>query len=273
MSRTRRRGLLLLCFALVSGGLAASEVHERERTTAARVGPAVAVAVAARELAADHRLTRADMGVKRVPARFVPPDALGTPGRLAGARTAVRVPAGAYLTAGLIRGATARDDGLLRPGQRAVELPVGGALTGAEPGARVDVVVSTQTADGTGRTVVALEDVELLALRTASGDPYAGAGDPAAGGAAAGGAAAGEAAVGEAAVGEAAAGQAAPSEPAALPAGPAGTPTALATLRVTPGQAVYLTAAANFAHEVRLLLRPPGDRKRIGAAAVAEGQL
>jgi hypothetical protein len=45
-------------------------------------------------------------------------------------------------------------------------------------------------------------------------------------------------------------------------------PTALATLRVSVREAVYLTAAANFANEVRLVLRPPGDHKRVGAAAV-----
>ena len=42
-------------------------------------------------------------------------------------------------------------------------------------------------------------------------------------------------------------------------------PTALATLRVSARQAVYLTAAANFADEIRLLVRPPGDRKRVGS--------
>jgi hypothetical protein len=36
---------------------------------------------------------------------------------------------------------------------------------------------------------------------------------------------------------------------------------------------VYLTAAANFAQEVRLLTRPPGDRQRIGAVAVEAGGL
>ena len=99
--------------------------------------------------------------------------------------------------------------------------------------------MSTETADGAGRAFVALEDVELLALRAAAA-PYADEGADAAAGATAG---------------------------AALGA------TALATLRVTPRQAVYLTAAANFAHEVRLLLRPPGDRRRVGAAEVGEAQL
>ena len=41
------------------------------------------------------------------------------------------------------------------------------------------------------------------------------------------------------------------------------------TLRVTVRQAVYLTAAQNFAREVRLLPRPPGDRGRSGRTVVS----
>jgi pilus assembly protein CpaB len=48
---------------------------------------------------------------------------------------------------------------------------------------------------------------------------------------------------------------------------------ALATLRVTARQAVYLAAAQNYAREVRLLPRPPGDGARIGRAGVAAGEL
>jgi pilus assembly protein CpaB len=49
-------------------------------------------------------------------------------------------------------------------------------------------------------------------------------------------------------------------------------PTALATLRVSVEQAIYLTAADNFAREIRLLPRPPGDHSRAGGT-VAQGQL
>jgi len=48
---------------------------------------------------------------------------------------------------------------------------------------------------------------------------------------------------------------------------------AVATLRVTLRQAVYLTAAENFAREVRLLPRPPGDRRHGGGAAFGSGDL
>jgi pilus assembly protein CpaB len=61
------------------------------------------------------------------------------------------------------------------------------------------------------------------------------------------------------------------AEPDAAPGSPAG-PTALATLRVTLPQAIYLTAADNFAREIRLLPRPPGDRSRAGGA-ISQNQL
>jgi pilus assembly protein CpaB len=228
MTPTRWRGLLLVCFALVCGGLAASQVHERERRADAAIGPLVSVVVAARDLPAGRRLGAGDVSVRRAPARFVPPDALRGASDLAGARTAVAVPADGYLTAGALGGGTpARGPRPLRAGERALELAVGGAgLAGADAGARVDVLVTTEGGgQGEGRTFVALEDAELLAQRPAS------AADTAGGGALDGGAAGGS---------------------------------ALATLRVTAHQAVYLTAVSASAREVRLLIRPPGDRRRIG---------
>jgi len=36
---------------------------------------------------------------------------------------------------------------------------------------------------------------------------------------------------------------------------------------------VYLTAAENFGREVRLVVRPPGDRGRSPGAITAEGEL
>jgi pilus assembly protein CpaB len=110
----------------------------------------------------------------------------------------------------------------------------GEALSGsAAPGSRVDVLVSTEGGSGRGRSFLALEDVEVMALRAAGGGSQAGAGGSS-------------------------------DRPA---------PTAVATLRVTLRQAVYLTAAQNFAREVRLLPRPPGDRGRLGRQSVAEGGL
>jgi pilus assembly protein CpaB len=234
MRPRRRRGLLLLALAVASGGLAASQVRERERSVDARVGPLVPVVVAQRDIDPDEPLRPGQLGVRRVPARFVPPHALRAPNGLAGARAAVPVAAGSYITASLLQGAAASGDGPLRAGERALELGVSGgaAVALAGPGSRVDVLVSTQTHEGAGRTFVALEDVVLLDLRPAPGGDLA---DP---------------------------------ESAGTPAA-----TALATLRVTARQAVYLTAAESFAHEIRLLTRPPGDRRRTGPLEFGEGDL
>ena len=230
MRTPRRRGLVLLALALACGGLAASQVRERERSVAAKVGPLVPVVVAAREIEADRPLRSGDLALERVPARFVPPDALGSAERLQGARSAVPLAAGSYVTAGALRGAGAGGGGTLAGGQRALEVGVSGGLglAGAGPGSRVDVLVSVRRHEGSGRTFVALEDVELLELRAASGSELSEDGRP---------------------------------------------DTALATLRVSVRQAVYLAAADNFGHELRLLVRPPGDRRSAAGYGVAEGEL
>jgi pilus assembly protein CpaB len=227
----RRRGLLLLSVALASGGLAASQVRDRERSVAAQVGPAVPVLVAARDLPAGARVSARALALRRVPARFVPPDALASAEGVAGARPAVPVAAGGYVTAGVFEGSHGehREGAGVRRGERAVSVAVSGAA-GLAAGARVDVLVSTESAAGGGRTLMALAGAELLRL-------------------------------------EAGASEATPPDGSGTAA-----PTALATLRVTLRQAVYLTAADNFAREIRLVARPAGDHSRAGAA-VTQGEL
>jgi hypothetical protein len=44
----------------------------------------------------------------------------------------------------------------------------------------------------------------------------------------------------------------------------------MAQLLVSPAQAVTLTAAANFAREIRLLQRPAGDTRRIGGLSARD---
>jgi pilus assembly protein CpaB len=234
----RRRAALLLALALACGGLAASQVHQQIQSVEARVGSPVPVAVARRDLPAGARIRPADVSVRAVPARFAPPDALAGAGQVAGLRTGVPVAAGAYLTQsalGAARGGPRSAGGPLRPGERAVEVAVAGGEALSEsvhPGSRVDVLVSSEPRAGSGRTELALEDVELLGLR---------AGGPGGGGQGSEGA--------------------------------SQTATAVAVLRVATRQAVYLTAAQNFAREVRLLPRPPGDRDRAGREAIEAGQL
>jgi pilus assembly protein CpaB len=180
------------------------------------------VLVATRDLPPGARVPPGALRLREVPARFVPPGALGSAAGVTGARPAVPVVAGSYVTASLFENASEaeRTAGGLGRGERAVTVEVSGVTglgTGAggvPPGTRVDVLVSTESATASGRTRLALADVELLRLAPGGGD-----------------------------------------DPEAPPTGSG--PTALATLRVTLAQAIYLTEADNFAREIRLLARPP----------------
>jgi pilus assembly protein CpaB len=231
----RRRALVLVSLSIASGGLAASHVRARVQAVERSVGPLVPVVAAAQDLPAEAKLRTRDLEVRRVPRRFAPPDALTTPAEAVGLRTAAPLGAGAYVTAGQVEGGGGRppSGAPLRRGERAVEVAVAGgqALAAAGlTGTRVDVLISSEPRDGEGRTMLALENVELLGLREGT-------------------------AMEEGASAERA------------------SPSARATLRVTLRQAVFLTAAQNFAREVRLLPRPPGDGRRLGRAAIAAGEL
>jgi pilus assembly protein CpaB len=235
--KRRRRGVALLALALACGALAASEVGDRMSDLERRVGVPVPVVVASRDIAPGAELRRADLRLAQVPQRFAPPDAPTSPDQAVGLRTAGPVAAGSPITAGVV-GATAsgEESGALRRGERAIEVTVGGGpslIETAVPGARVDVLVSTDPGDGPGSSFVALENVELLAL-TPGGSTDSPLGSD-------------------------------------LSAGPAGS--ALATLRTTLRQAVYLTAAQSYAREIRLLARPLGDRRRVGRATVGASDL
>jgi pilus assembly protein CpaB len=234
VKRRRRRGVLLLSLALASGGLAASEVSSRTRAVEERVGPLVPVVAAREAIEPGTKLTPDRLAVVQVPARYAPPDAVADPAQAEGLRTGGALERGSYLTASAF--AVGPDDGSaehpgdgLGRGERAIELKVAGAdalgaLAG--PGARVDVLVTTESGESAGHTELALEDVELLTLKTSDG-------------------------------------VAADADSASS--------SATATLRVTLKQAVYLTAAQNFAREIRLLPRAPCDRRRAGRLVAGGG--
>lgn len=236
----RRRALLLLALALAAGGLSASSVRSSVQEVESRVGAPVPVVAAREDIRAgarfDPRALDSMLGVREVPERFVPPDALTAPEEATGLRAATPLPAGGYLTLGHLetgagRGASGPP---LAPGERVVEVAVAGgeALGTAGPGARVDVVLTTGgDTSVAGRSYVALQNVELVDVRSG---------------------------------GATAAGQ---DDVVATGGG------AVAALRVRLEQAVMLTAAQNFAREIRLLARAPDDSRRIGPTSVDASDL
>jgi pilus assembly protein CpaB len=192
----------------------------------AGLGPVVPALVARTDVKAGTRVVGSDVQLRQLPARFLPPDALRSSADALGLRAAVAIPRGAYVTASALATPSAGDSGAaaLAPGERAVDVTVSntGAAELGGPGARVDVLVTTGRDGRPGRTNLALQDVQLLAVRQGSGQD---------------------------------------------------SDKLIATLRVTVRQAVYLTAAQNFAQEVRLLPRPAGDRGAAGRLTFGGRQL
>jgi pilus assembly protein CpaB len=164
----RRRAALLLGLALVLGALAASDVSRREAALREQLGPLVDVAVARRPLDAGQRVRERDLAVRRVPARFAPGGGPVLPELLLGQRLAVAVPEGGQLTEHQLARAAVTAGPLVRRGERAADVVASASPDLVTAGARVDVLVTRERGEGgPGMTELALEDVEVLAARSA----------------------------------------------------------------------------------------------------------
>jgi pilus assembly protein CpaB len=176
----RRRAALLLGLALVLGGLAASDVARREAALDARLGPVVPVMVARAAVPEGASLGPTRLAVRRVPSRFAPPGAFRSPAQLSGLRARAPLPPGAYLTPAAVSDPSASGSdpvGALRPGERMAEVTAAADPRYVVPGARVDVLVTRDSADGSaGATKLALRGAEVLQAAPAPADP-SGSGD------------------------------------------------------------------------------------------------
>lgn len=172
MKGRRRRSLGFLLAAGLAAATAAAIADGYGESVARGYGELRPVVVAATDLPAGTPVDPDALELRRVPVRFAPPGALGSPGEAIGMEATARVPAGSYLLAGQLR--PPRDPGelggSLGGGRRPVEIAVSGAdallVTGGQPvGSAVDVVVTTEPSGaGGGRTYVAARSVPLLAL-------------------------------------------------------------------------------------------------------------
>jgi pilus assembly protein CpaB len=237
---SRTRAVVLLGFSAACAGIAVSLVNGYTRDVRAQVGPLVPVAVARTDIRQGKLISASNaprlFSSRLVPRRFVPADALGPPGDAIGYRTAIRLPAGAYLT----EGGLVPPSGDVPPHERrggitaarAVEVAVAGATSlgdALRPGAVVDVLVTSEHGGGSPRTYLALQRLDVLAVHPGGSG---GAGSP-----------------------------------------EGGEADAVAVLKVDVSQALLLTAAQNFAREVRLVPRDPGDRRRLSLPAVSAADL
>jgi Flp pilus assembly protein CpaB len=221
----RARAVAFAGAAALCAGLAASATGGPGGDPAAQFGALREVVVATQPLPGDRplreKVIRRALELRRVPERFVSPDALSSPAQALGRSPAVPVPAGGYLLDSHLQSAEAeqRHPRRLPGGRRPVEIGVQGAGALAArpggPGRRVDVVVTSEpgAAGGGGRTYVAAEAVGLIELRPG--------------------------------------GRSAPDDALAGPGGEAW----VATLALTRDQALRLIHAESFARSVRLIGR------------------
>ncbi len=179
MSR-RGRALAFVLAALLAAVAAAAIADGYGASVARGYGELRPVVVAADDLEAgeaiDPRQAAADLELRRIPARFVPPEALVDVAEAVGLVPDAAVPAGSYLVASQLR--PPHEDGSRVPGlgqgRSPVVISVSGAeallVAGVQPApARVDVVVTTEPAGaGAGRTYVAAAAVPLLGLAPAA---------------------------------------------------------------------------------------------------------
>lgn len=237
VARRRRRGAVLALGAVGFGALAAAGVHDRVEEVESRTGAPVPVVVATQDIAEGTMLGQRRIAraltVREVPERYAPRDALTSPAQAAGLGLAVPVPLGAYLTAPMLRD------------PRAPAAP----SAAVRRGQRLVEVAVTGGRELAAAGVPARVDVLVTTEgRSGGGRTFVALEDV-----------------------ELVSARAARSSDATDADGtPADT---VATLRVGARAAVFLTAAQNFAREVRLLARPAGDRRRVGRAEVVDGRL
>jgi pilus assembly protein CpaB len=172
----------MLGAAAVCAGLAASIVNGYTSEVRAQVGPLVPVAMARDDIPRGKLITPGNVEryivQRQVPRRFVPSAVLRAPADALGLRSTVRIPGGMYVGSAQLASPANGDGQQLAPSStaRVVEVGVAGAdgLQGLlRPGARVDVLVTSERAPGPPRTYLALQRVELVDFRAGDGDGLA----------------------------------------------------------------------------------------------------
>ena len=148
---------------------------------AAQLGPLRPVVVASADLRGGRAIRPRDVASsleqRRIPERFVAPDALVAPEEAIGRVPAAPIPAGSYVVASQLQ--VRQPERERRPdlgrGRSPVDIAVtgGGALLAAGgrlEGSKVDAVVTSERGvSGRGETVVAAEGVRLIALVEGAG--------------------------------------------------------------------------------------------------------
>jgi Flp pilus assembly protein CpaB len=162
-----RRAAVLGALAIALALIAVRGVARREAAVDAQIGPVARIVVLVHDVPAGHAIRADDIAYRRVPLRWVAPRTLGTGGEAIGLRTAVALERGTPLVVAVLTSASAQAKDALASGDRVLELLAAGSPRLVQTGSRVDVVRSADGADGSRRTTVVAEGVEVIDVRGA----------------------------------------------------------------------------------------------------------
>lgn len=162
-----RRAAVFAALAVALAFVAVRSVSQREAALARQIGPIARVVVLSRDVPQDHALRAEDLAYRQVPLRWVSPGAIGRAADVVGLRTAAALDRETPVLQALLRSTDDQASDALASGDRVLELVAAGSPRLVKSGARVDVVRTSDRADGTQRAVVVAEAVEVLEVRGA----------------------------------------------------------------------------------------------------------
>lgn len=226
--KERRKGWLMTLVAAVIATLVGTLFFVYLNQLEAEIGLKQPVVVAAKAIPARALITPDMLKTVEMPVKYLPPSYILDPTDLLDGNTTalINIAPGEYIQQNMV----SRNSGL-EPGRRAVSIAVDSVTSvgnSVRQGNFVDIVVSYVDKDGNLRTELLLQNVKVLAVDTLL---------PAQGGTG---------------------GQ------TYLPAGVTGevklAPTTVVTLELTPEEALRVVHAANFAEELRLMIRRLDDQ-------------
>lgn len=167
-----RRAAIWLALAAAAGLLAAALTLRGAAAPGAGGWVVVARADLPAAMTIDEAVADDALVLAPVPAGLELPGLLRDPSDALGRRTVAPVAAGEPLTEAGLGGAPGLGPAPLRPGERAMGVPLSAAAATLAPGARVDVVASTGEGPA-GRSEVVVADAEVLATAggAATDDP------------------------------------------------------------------------------------------------------
>jgi pilus assembly protein CpaB len=226
--KERRKGWMMTLVAAVIATLAGTMFFIYLNQLEAEIGLKQPVVVAAKAIPARALITPDMLKTVEMPIKYLPPSYILNPTDLLDGNTTalINIAPGEYIQQNMVS-----HNAGLEPGKRAVSIAVDSVTSvgnSVRQGNFVDIIVSYIDKDGNYRTEVLLQNVKVLAVDTLL---------PAQGGTG---------------------GQ------TYLPAGVTGevklAPTTVATLELSPEEALKVVHAANFAEELRLMIRRLDDQ-------------